>query len=284
MQVLGRGMTDLADNLLTARVRDGFRLTYRLHGGSDAPGKLVLLHSLAMDLSFWGPVARSLPGSVQVLVYDARGHGRSDKPPGPYTVEGFADDLADLLDHVGWRSAVVAGASMGGCVSLAFATRYRDRLDGLGLVDSTAGYGAEAAPAWKQRADKALQSGLVDLVDFQKTRWFSDRFRHDNPDVVDQALEVFLVNDVGAYAEACRMLGACDLWADLSGLDMPVTILVGEEDYATPVATAEAMHQAIAHSTLRVISGARHFTPLEVPDIVAAELGDLLATARRSVP
>lgn len=273
-------MSDLAGNFLKARARDGCHLTYQLHGGSDAPGKLVLLHSLAMDRSFWEPVARGLADSAQVLAYDCRGHGRSDKPAGPYTVEGFADDLADLLDHVGWRSAVVAGASMGGCVSLAFAGRYSDRVDGLGLVDTTAGYGPAAAPAWQQRADKALQGGMEALIEFQKTRWFGDRFRHDNPDVVDHAVKVFLANDVGAYAEACRMLGTCDLWAVLPGLDMPVTIIVGEEDYATPVATAEAMHEAIEHSNLRVIPGARHFTPLEVPDIIADELGGLLAKAR----
>src|SRR5690348_5158890 len=101
-----------------ARTRDGTRITYRLHDRGPQSRRAVLIHSLAMDREFWEPVAQRLDASV--LLYDCRGHGASDKPAGPYTVSLFADDLADLLDHVGWPSALVAGASMGGCITLAF--------------------------------------------------------------------------------------------------------------------------------------------------------------------
>ena len=72
------------------------------------------------------------------------------------------------------------------------------------------------------------------------------------------------------------MLGACDVRDALSSFRFPVAILVGEEDYATPVAMAEELHGAIAGSTLKVIEGARHFTPLEVPQVIADELVTLL--------
>src|SRR5690606_31192699 len=90
-----------------ARTRDGTVLAYSLHDrGAGAP-RIALIHSLAMDRAFWRPVAERLAPHASVLVYDCRGHGRSGKPPGPYTVELFADDLADLLDHVGWQKSVV---------------------------------------------------------------------------------------------------------------------------------------------------------------------------------
>ncbi len=57
---------------------------------------------------------------------------------------------------------------------------------------------------------------------------------------------------------------------------MPVRIEVGEEDYATPVAMAQALHRGIAGSTLTVIPNARHLTPLECPERIAAELRALL--------
>jgi 3-oxoadipate enol-lactonase len=60
-------------------------------------------------------------------------------------------------------------------------------------------------------------------------------------------------------------------------LRVPTAVLVGEEDYATPLAMAEALHKGIAGSTLTVLKGARHLTPLERPDEVAAELRRLLA-------
>jgi 3-oxoadipate enol-lactonase len=98
--------------------------------------------------------------------------------------------------------------------------------------------------------------------------------------VVKDCVDAFLRNDVAAYAQTCRMLGACDLRAGLASIKVPTAIVVGEEDYATPPAMAEAMHKAIAGSTMTVLPGARHLTPLERPAEVAAELERLLAGTR----
>lgn len=261
--------------------RDGTAIAYSLHKGTGGR-RIALIHSLAMDRSFWDRVVPALLPHADVLTIDCRGHGASDKPATPYTVEQFADDLADVMDHVGWKSAAVAGASMGGCVSIAFASAFPDRTDALGLIDTTAGYGADAVAAWEERATKAKDGGMAALVGFQKTRWFGDAFREANPDVVEAAIKVFLANDVDAYGRTCRMLGACDKAAALPSFRMPVRIVVGEEDYATPPAMAQAMADAIPGARMSVIAGARHFTPLEVPDTIADMLTALLAEVRAS--
>jgi 3-oxoadipate enol-lactonase len=190
-----------------------------------------------------------------------------------------ADDLADLLAAVGWPRAVVAGASMGGCIALAFAAAYPDKVAGLGLIDTTAWYGPDAPRQWEERGQKGLHEGMASLVEFQKSRWVSDSFLAQHRGVVDAAVAVFLANDVHAYLETCRMLGAVDLRGALPGFAFPVRIVVGAEDYATPVAMAEAMRAAIPGASLRVIDGVRHLTPLECPDIVAAELKGLVDAA-----
>jgi 3-oxoadipate enol-lactonase len=254
----------------TVRTRDGTNLAYTLVDAGSAAPRLALVHSLAMDRSFWAPVAERLAGKASLLLFDCRGHGASDKPAGPYTVELFADDLADLLDHAGWTAAAVAGASMGGCVSLGFAARYPQRTTALGLIDTTACY--DAMPAWLERAEKAKQGGLGSLVAFQTTRWFGDGFRAAHQDTVQHCVDVFLRNDLAAYAETCRMLGACDLRAALPRLRMPTAVLVGEEDYATPVKMAQELHDGIAGSTLTVLAGGRHLTPIERPDEIAGVL------------
>jgi 3-oxoadipate enol-lactonase len=260
--------------------RDGCMLGFTRY---DAPSSrrvpVVLVHSLAMDRYFWRPVAERLAETTSVLIYDCRGHGASDKPAGPYSVELFADDLADVLDGAGWDSAVVAGASMGGCVALAFAAAYPARAAALGLIDTTAWYGPDAPEQWAERAERAISSGLQELVDFQTARWFSASFRADHPEIVQYCVDTFLLNDVGAYAASCRMLGACDLRAALPGLTIPAGVVVGEEDYATPPSMAEALHHAIAGSTLSVIPRGRHLTPLEQPDRIVAELIRLLEVA-----
>ena len=109
-----------------------------------------------------------------------------------------------LMEAIGWSSALVAGASMGGCIALAFAIRHPQRTAALGLIDTTAWYGPDAPKNWQQRADAALASGLSSLTDFQVTRWFSDKFRADHPQVVKDC-----VDDV--RAQRCRAAYARDL-------------------------------------------------------------------------
>lgn len=259
-----------------AHCADGTRLAYRLYQrGEDAP-RVALVHSLAMDHTFWLPVAERLVGHASVLIYDCRGHGASDKPTGPYTTPLFAADLASLMQHVGWPSAVVAGASMGGCVSLAFAAAFPQRTNALGVIDTTAWYGADAPVQWAKRAERALTEGLQGLIEFQVSRWFGDAFRAQHPDVVEHCIDVFLANDLAAYAEACRMLGSNDLRTALPGISCPTTVIVGEEDYAAPLAMAQVMHDGIKNSRLVILEKNRHLTPLEAPECIASELMMLL--------
>jgi 3-oxoadipate enol-lactonase len=239
--------------------------------------RVALIHSLALDRSVWDGVVARLKDEAEVLTFDCRGHGRSPRTPGAYTAQVFARDLAELLDHVGWDTSVVVGCSMGGNVAQAFAGEYPQRVSALGLIDTTAWYGADAAAKFKERAEIARTKGLRDMIDFQLTRWFSDGFRANHPEVLKRMTDIFVTNDVDCYGASCELLGAADTRAQLGSFKMPTAIVVGEEDYATPVAMARQLHEAIPQSTLNIIAGARHLTPIEFPDRIAAELRGLLA-------
>jgi len=260
---------------------DGPTLAYTLRAGpGPAAPKIALIHSLALDRSVWDGVVERL--DADVLTYDCRGHGLSDRRARPYTAELFAHDLAELLDHVGWEQATIAGCSMGGCVALAFGGRYPKRTTGLGLIDTTAWYGPKAAATFKERADAARAKGMAALFDFQSTRWFSDQFRAQHPEVLKRTLDVFVASDVDCYAATCQLLGEVDTRGHLPKFPMPVAIVVGEEDYATPVDMARELHSAIPQSTLTIIPGARHLTPIEFPDRIASELQALIGRAAAS--
>lgn len=263
-----------------ARTRDGVRIAFRRTAArqENAP-RIVLVHSLALDASVWDEVIPELAPAAEVLAIDCRGHGRSDKAAGPYTVEMFADDLADVLDHVGWQDAVVAGCSMGGCVAQAFAARYPARVRGLVLIDTTAWYGADAPAEWRKRAATAKADGLTGMAAFQTTRWFGERFLAERPERVKAAMEVFTANDLDCYAATCAMLGDADLRASLAGVRCPVSVIVAEEDYATPVAAARSLQAAIPGATLQVLPGARHLTPIECPEVIARAIGSLTSAA-----
>jgi 3-oxoadipate enol-lactonase len=255
---------------------DGCPIAYTIHAPRAAAAenvpRVVLIHSLALDASIWDGVIAGLEGRAEVLTYDCRGHGRSGRQGIPFTTELFARDLSELLDHAGWSSALIAGCSMGGCVAQAFAGRYPSRVTGLALIDSTAWYGEDAPKTWRERAAAAQSKGLVGLVDFQVTRWFGDAFRAAHADAVAAATRVFLANDLNCYAATCIMLGDADMRPFLPGFRMPATIIVGEEDYATPLAAAGQLHEAIAGSVLTILPKARHLTPIECPAQIASSL------------
>lgn len=262
--------------LLKARAADGCELAYRIEGTAGQP-RVVLIHSLALDHSFWQRVVPLLGEHAQMMVVDCRGHGASGRALGAgsdaaYRVDQFGADIATVLDHAGWPSATIAGCSMGGCIAQAFAAAHPQRVDGLVLVDTTAWYGADAEAQWRERGDTARAKGMAALVPFQVKRWFSESFTEANRPLVDALLAVFQANDVEAYRATCIMMGQANLSGRLSGLGKPCAILVGEEDYATPVSMSEALHAAIPGSTLQVIKGGRHLTPVQCPGEIAGAI------------
>jgi 3-oxoadipate enol-lactonase len=256
---------------------DDCPIAYTLRAARN-PGlpRIVLIHSLALDASIWDGVVSRLAVHADILTYDCRGHGRSGKRAQGFTMARFARDLMELLDHVGWQSAVAAGCSMGGGVAQALAGLYHTRVSALALIDTTAWYGEDAPASWHERAAGVLSKGLVDLLEFQLPRWFGDEFRQQHPELVQTTTEVFLANDLDCYAASCIMLGDMDLRDYLKKLSVPAAIIVGEHDYATPVAEAQKLHEAIPNSTVTIIPGARHLTPIECPEEIAIQLIALL--------
>jgi 3-oxoadipate enol-lactonase len=263
----------------TFSTSDGCTIAYsRHHSAPNGAPRLALIHSLALDRSIWDGVVARLSDRAEILTYDCRGHGRSDRPHMDYTAELFARDLAELLDHLNWDQATVAGCSMGGCVAQAFGGLYASRSRALALIDTSGWYGPNGPKQFRERAAAAKQKGMKALTDFQVSRWFSEKFTQANSEVVNRCISIFAANDLDCYAASCVLLGDADLRKYLPAFRMPVTVIVGEEDYAAPVAMAKALHDTIPRSTLKIIQG-RHLTPIECPDEIAAEIEALLERA-----
>ena len=268
----------------TTTARDGAQLQYSLYeSGKPGAPRLTLIHSLALDRTIWDGLVEKLAPHMDIVALDCRGHGASDKPAGPYTTELFASDVKDILTAVGWDRTIVAGASMGGSVTIQFAVSYPEMLAGLALIDTTAWYGADAPKSWHERGQKAIIDGLASMIAFQQTRWFSDGFRTSNPAIADHFAGVFLKSDLPAYAATCDMLGSFDLRDKIASIAVPTEILVGEEDYATPPDMARALHAAIPGSNLTIVPGARHLTPIEIPDRIATIIEAVISRKDGSV-
>ncbi|MGH6959278.1 MAG: alpha/beta fold hydrolase, partial [Dongiaceae bacterium] len=108
--------------------------THYRRSGSGSP--VVLVHGVGADLEMWEPVAERLAPLHDVVRYDMLGHGASAKPPGPYRLDDFVDQLRRLADGLGFERFVLAGFSMGGLVAQGFALAAPARVERLVLVNT----------------------------------------------------------------------------------------------------------------------------------------------------
>jgi 3-oxoadipate enol-lactonase len=276
---------------LRVNTSDGCTLSVRVLRQATSQGAIPVLfiHALAMDGDMWSGVAQVLGNESWMVdgafyAVDCRGHGASDAPTGPYTTARFAQDVQDVLDAIGSKHAHVVGCSMGGTVALALAGIAPERLTSLTVIDCSAWYGTDAPTRWETRAQTALTEGMAALVEFQIARWFSPEFAQAEPALVRQSVAVFSANHVPAYAESCRMLGQADERPRLHCFTGPVSVVVGAEDYATPITMGQDIVDRMTDARLTVVPGTRHYTPLEAPDAIASCIANTLARATSITP
>ena len=124
---------------------NGIGIHYELSGKKGRP-VVVLSHSLCTNLAMWDAQTVALEDDFQVLRYDTRGHGSTDAPEGPYTLEQLAEDVIGLVDRLGFDKIDFIGISMGGMIGQALALNSPDRLHTLVLCDTTSIMPVEAQP------------------------------------------------------------------------------------------------------------------------------------------
>ncbi len=256
------------------------RTNYLIEGPLGAP-VVTLSHSLGATLALWDATATALPPRYRVLRYDVRGHGDSDVPPGPYTLEQMADDVAGLLSAQGITRTHFVGMSMGGLIGMACALRHPQLTQSLTLCDTTACYGTERAPMWEERIQVAETAGMTDaLIERTMEIWFSPEFLEKGKAVVDRVRAMLRGTDPRGYVAAIRAIGFVDLREAIRGIRCPTLVVVGEHDGGTPPAMARVMAEAIPGARLGILKGARHAAVVECAEEFNRLLEGFLATAR----
>ena len=239
---------------------------------SGPPGAppLVLLHSLGATAHVWDEQVAELSRCFRVIRPDLRGHGLTTCTPGPYAMELFADDLAALLDTLGISQAHIGGISIGGLISQAFAAAHPERVTSLLLVDT-----AMAIPtvqSWTERAAKVRAEGIASIVDGVMARWVTPAFIGSAS--AEGLRAMLLRTPVEGYAASVEAIAVADLSVSTGRLSLPTLIIVGDQDQSTPVASAQALNQAIAGSSLVVIENAAHIPLVEKPKEITSAMMD----------
>ncbi|MBK8082464.1 MAG: 3-oxoadipate enol-lactonase [Devosia sp.] len=251
----------------------GVLLHYRLSGRPDGPA-LAFANSLGTDLRIWDEVVARLGQHYRIVCYDKRGHGLSDAPLADYTLDDHLDDLAGLLDHVGFATTALVGVSIGGLIAQGMALRTPARLTALVLCDTAPRVGDAAM--WNGRIGAVLAGGPAAIADAVMDRWFTEQFRREHPDDLAGWRNLFVRTDTAGYASTCATLRDTDLTARIGTIATPTLVVAGELDRATPVDMVRDCAARIPRSRFEVLPGAGHIPSIEQPAALAALIDDFL--------
>jgi 3-oxoadipate enol-lactonase len=243
---------------------DGNQVNYEMAG--PAAGPVVLLsHSLATNLSVWDPQIEVLARDFRVLRYDTLGHGGSDAPPGPYSLDQLARQAAGLLDALGIARVHFLGLSMGGMIAQALALFKPQSVASLLLCGASSRIPPEAQNLWKERIRIAECEGMEPLVEPTVARWFTAPYRASHPEVIVRVRGMIRRTSALGYAACCHAIAALDLTDRLQAIRMPALVIVGEEDQGTPVAMSRAIHERLAGAEMVILPSASHLSNVEQP-------------------
>lgn len=250
--------------------RDGVRIHYEVHGSGPA---IVLTHGYSATAEMWRPQAAPLSRDHTLILWDMRGHGRSDYPRDPslYSEEATIADMAAILDAVGVHEAVIGGLSLGGYMSLAFRLAHPARAKALLIVDTGPGFrNAEARAQWNvtalATAERLEREGLAALSGQSAERALSS---HRSAEGLALAARGMLTQRDSRIIDS------------LPAIDVPALVIVGADDAPFRKA-ADYMAAKIPGAQLAVLEGAGHASNLDRAEAFNAAVLDFLAGIPRS--
>ncbi len=250
---------------------DGTRLHYR-DEGDPRGAPVVFANALGTDLRLWDAVLPHLPKGLRIIRYDARGHGLSDAPRGPYRMGQLVSDLEALLDRLEVHDAVVIGLSLGGMVAQGLATKRLDLVRAAVLSNTAVKIGTREM--WEERIAAIEAHGLAALADPILERWFSAGFRA-TPEL-HLWRNMLLRQPAEGYAASCAAIAGTDFYASTAALRLPVLGIAGSEDGSTPPDLVRESVELVRGADFRLIRGAGHLPCVEAPADYAAILTDFL--------
>jgi pimeloyl-ACP methyl ester carboxylesterase len=257
--------------------RNGVALCFDQAGRGDPP--LLLVHGWCCDHTYFAPQFGHYQRDRRVVAVDLRGHGESDKPRQPYTIAGFADDLAWLSDALGLTKPVVIGHSMGGIIAFDLAARYPERIAAIVMLD-----GAVVLPRGALHAIPGLLDALRGPAYREALRQYVAKVLFIPTD--SPAREARILDGMAAapqHVMVSAMEGLRDYTAPALPNDPPLPALYIAADEPSPRTDLDRLRALCPQLMYGQTVGSGHFLQLEVPEQVNAMIDRFLAlTLRRS--
>jgi len=239
------------------RIRDA-----ALHYESLGRGPpLLFIHGLGSSVRDWEAQRAFFSLHFRVIAFDLRGHGRSDKPPGPYSILGFAADTAELIRWLGLGPTHIVGLSMGGMIAFQLAVSAPELVQSLVIVNS----GPEFILGKLQIVQRKL---IVRLLGMRKMGKVLSKRLFPKPEQAglrQRFVDRWAENDPRAYLDALQALIGWTVVDRLDAIRCPTLVIASDQDY-TPLAVKAAYAAKMPQAELSIIRDSRHMLPVERPD------------------
>ncbi len=256
------------------RLKSGLTLNYRTRGAGRV---VVFLHPIGCQLGIWDGVIGELEDVCRPLAIDFRGHGGSEFDGQPFTLADLAGDVIEMINALTNAPVVVAGCSMGGMVTQGVAATAPELISGF-VIANTGHIRDEAGRKMMEARADAVATGMAAGMETTLARWFSERYRLENPDAVRRAREWLAEGDPVVHSHGWRAIGGLNFNERLEALDKPSLVISGSEDQSVGTDVMKSMAAALKHCTYHEIAGAGHLSPLEQPRQFAKAVREFLAT------
>jgi 3-oxoadipate enol-lactonase len=239
------------------------RLHHDIHGSPDAE-VLVLSGSVGSTIEMWDPNLSALASRFRVVRLDHRGHANSPAPPGPYRIDGLAEEMLCTLDGLGIERFAWCGLSMGGMIGMAMASRWPERVNVLALCCTSAA--VTDTSVWADRARRVADRGTQALAAEIADRWFTPRWAEEHPAEVERARGWISGTADDAYRRCCEAIVDWNFIDRLPSIRTPTLVIAGRHDQAMPVdPDARILANRIPYAQLEILDAA-HLATMEQPD------------------
>ncbi len=266
MRNLGKTLTTTLNRLSVSYTDDGLL---------DAP-VILFIHGFPLNKSMWSNQVEALEKNYRVITYDVRGHGESEIGPDKFSIDLFTDDLINLMDDLGINYAILCGLSMGGYIALNAAQSHPDRFDALILCDT------QCAADTNEERDKRMddiqfikKNGVGDYAEKSLENLLLPKsLATEEVKIVKRMINEMSVDSLNRTLHAlAERKETCD---NLTQINIPVLIMMGEEDQITPPSKGQFMQNKIKDSELKIVENAGHLSNLENSDQFNKYLTDFM--------
>jgi 3-oxoadipate enol-lactonase len=239
---------------------------------------IVLLHSLLADAASCVPLAHRLAPRMRPVVLDLPGFGGSAPVAGD--LAAIADRVADAIADLDCpHPPILFGNGYGSFIALLIAINRPGLVSRLVLAGTGAAFSPPGRAAFAAMANAAAARGLAAVADTAMTRLFAPDFQEANPTLIAERRTAFLATDPAVFAQACAALEQLDLTTEATTLRLPVLIVTGAQDAATPPAMASNLAARIPGAQFTLLDACAHVPQLQDPARFLAAIESFIAPA-----